>query len=261
MMPSMGYEYSRRWRDLTKVVVPPIMGLLFRRQWQGTQHVPRQGGLIVAANHISEADPLVLCCYLHASGRYPVFLAKSSLFDARLVGRPVRGTGQIPVYRDATSAAAALKPAEEALAAGQCLIVYPEGTCTRDPNLWPMTGQTGAARLALATGTPVLPMASWGAHELLPYPKGEKGGLAETLKPGFHPLPRKTAQVIAGPPVDLGRYQGQPLNASTLHAATADIMAAIATLVGEIRHEAPPAELYDHHKAIEQRRATSMGSP
>jgi len=257
----MGYEYSRGWRALTIVVVPPVMLALFRRQWQGMDNVPRQGGLIVAANHISEADPLVLCHYLHASGRYPVFLAKSSLFENRLVGPPVRGTGQIPVYRDAASAGAALKPAEEALAAGQCLIVYPEGTCTRDPNLWPMTGQTGAARLALATGTPVLPMASWGAHELLPYRKGEKGGLADKLKPGFHPFPRKTAQVIAGPPVDLSRYQGQPLNAPTLHAATAEIMAAIAVLVGELRHETPPAELYDHHKAIEQRRTTSLGSP
>ena len=261
MMPTMGYEYSRGWRALTIVVVPPIMRSLFRRQWQGMEHVPRHGGLIVAANHISEADPLVLCHYLHASGRYPVFLAKSSLFESRLVGLPVRGTGQIPVYRDAASAAAALKPAEEALAAGQCLIVYPEGTCTRDPDLWPMTGQTGAARLALATGTPVLPLASWGAHELLPYPKGEKGGLAATLKPGFHPFPRKTAQVIAGPALDLSRYQGQPLNGSTLHAATAEIMAAIAALVGELRRETPPAELYDHHKAIEQRRATSTGSP
>src|SRR5262249_18437994 len=112
MMPSMGYEYSRGWRALTIVVVPPIMRSLFRRQWQGMEHVPRQGGLIVAANHISEADPLVLCHYLHASGRYPVFLAKSSLFNGRLVGPPVRGTGQIPVYRDAASAGAALKPAE-----------------------------------------------------------------------------------------------------------------------------------------------------
>jgi len=255
----MGYEYSRGWRALTIVVLPPILRAMLKRQWQGRQHVPGQGGLIVAANHISEADPLVLCHYLHASGRYPVFLAKSALFGG-LVGRVVRGTGQIPVHRDAASAAAALKPAEDALAAGQCLVVYPEGTCTRDPDLWPMTGQTGAARLALATGTPVLPLASWGAHELLPYPKGEKGGLAGTLKPGFHPFPRKKVQVIAGPPVDLSRYEGQPLTAAVLRAATADIMRAIAQLVGELRNESPPAELYDHHKAIEQRRQRSASA-
>jgi 1-acyl-sn-glycerol-3-phosphate acyltransferase len=252
----MSYHYSRAWRGLTIVVVPSLSRAIVSRDWRGMEHVPRTGGLIVAANHISEADPLALCHYLYASGHYPVFLAKSALFGRGFVARVVRGTGQIPVDRDG-GAAAALRPAEDALAAGQCLVVYPEGTCTRDPDLWPMTGQTGAARLALASGTPVLPLASWGAQELLPYRKGEKGGLADTLKPGFHPFPRKTVKVIAGPPVDLSRYEGQPHNTATLRAATADIMRAIAMLVGELRGESPPAELYDHHKAIEQRRAAT----
>ena len=251
---AMGYHYSRWWRGLTIVVVPPLSRAIASRDWRGMEHVPRTGGLIVAANHISEADPLALCYYLWASGHYPVFLAKSALFGHGFVARVVRGTGQIPVNRDG-GAAAALKPAEDALAAGQCVVVYPEGTCTRDPDLWPMTGQTGAARLALVTGTPVLPLASWGAHELLPYRKGEKAGLADTLQPGFHPFPRKTMQVIAGPPVDLSRYEGQPLAAETLRAATADIMDAITLLVGQLRGQTPPAERYDHHKAIEQRRA------
>ncbi len=250
----MGYEYSPGWRELTKVVLPPLLSTLLRREWQGREHVPRNGGLIVAANHISEADPLAVCHYLHASGRYPVFIAKSSLFGHGFVGKVVRGTGQIPVDRDSGGGAAVLTAAEDALAAGQCLVVYPEGTCTRDPNLWPMTGQTGAARLALATGTPVVPLASWGAHELLPYRKGEQGGLAATLTPGLHLFPRKKVQIIAGPPVDLSRYASEPLTADTLHAATADIMRAIARLVGELRHQDPPAALYDHHKAIEQRR-------
>ncbi len=250
----MGYEYSPRWRGLTIVVLPPLLRAVLRRDWQGRQHVPRDGALIVAANHISEADPLAVCHYLHASGRYPVFIAKSSLFGHGFVGRIVRGTGQIPVDRDSGGGNAVLAAAQDALAAGQCLVVYPEGTCTRDPDLWPMTGQTGAARLALATGTPVVPLASWGAHELLPYPKGEKGGLAGSLKPGLHLFPRKKVQIITGPPVDLTAYKGQPLTASTLHAATADIMRAIALLVGELRHEDPPDQLYDHHKAIEARR-------
>jgi 1-acyl-sn-glycerol-3-phosphate acyltransferase len=252
----MGYHYSRGWRGLTIAVVPPLSRAIAGRDWRGMENVPRTGGLIVAANHISEADPLALCYYLWASGHYPVFLAKSALFGQGFVPRVIRGTGQIPVDRDG-GAAAALKPAEDALAAGQCVVVYPEGTCTRDPNLWPMTGQTGAARLALATGSPLLPLASWGAHELLPYRKGEKGGLAATLKPGFHPFPRKTMKVIAGPPVDLSAYEGQPLNTATLRAATADIMQTIAGLVGELRGESAPAELYDHHKAIEQRRAAT----
>jgi 1-acyl-sn-glycerol-3-phosphate acyltransferase len=255
----MSYRYSRGWRGLTVALVPPLSRAIASRDWRGMEHVPKTGGLIVAANHISEADPLALCYYLWASGHYPVFLAKSALFAHGFVARVVRGTGQIPVDRDG-GAAAALKPAEEALAAGQCVVVYPEGTCTRDADLWPMTGQTGAARLALATGTPVLPLASWGAHELMPYRKGEKGGLAGTLRPGFHPFPRKTMKVIAGPPVDLSSYQGQSLSSTTLRAATADIMHAIALLVGELRGESPPAELYDHHKAIQQRRAAAPPS-
>jgi 1-acyl-sn-glycerol-3-phosphate acyltransferase len=250
----MTYRYSQGWRAVTIAVVPPLSRAIASRDWRGMKHVPRTGGLVVAANHISEADPLALCYYLWASGHYPVFLAKSALFGGGFVGRVVRGTGQIPVDRDG-GAAAALKPAEDALAAGQCVVVYPEGTCTRDPDLWPMTGQTGAARLALATGTPVIPLASWGAHELLPYRKADKGGLAGTLKPGFHPLPRKTMKVIAGQPVDLSSYQGQPMTATTLRAATADIMNAITLLVGELRGESPPAERYDHRKAVEQRRS------
>jgi 1-acyl-sn-glycerol-3-phosphate acyltransferase len=256
-MPTMGYRYSRGWRGLTIAVLPPVLRTILRQEWRGQERVPRHGGLIVAANHVSEADPLAVCHYLHASGRYPVFLAKSSLFGGGFVGRIVRGTGQIPVERDSASAAVALGAAEHALTAGQCMVVYPEGTCTRDPDLWPMTGQTGAARLALATGAPVLPLASWGAHELLPYRKGEQGGLAGTLKPGLHLFPRKRVQVVVGPPVDLSRYKDQPLTAATLRAATADIMRAIADLVGELRNEKPPAELYDHRKAIEQRRIAS----
>jgi 1-acyl-sn-glycerol-3-phosphate acyltransferase len=245
----MGYEYSRFWRGLTIAAVPVALRALLTKEWHGQQHVPRDGGLIVAANHISEADPLAVCHYLYRSGRYPVFLAKDALFGKGFVGAVVRGSGQIPVQRGGASAAEALRPAEEALAAGQCLVVYPEGTCTRDPDLWPMTGQTGAARLALTTGTPVVPLASWGAHELLPYRKGEKGGLAATLKPGFHPFPRKKVTLIAGPAVDLSRYRDLPLDAATLRAATADIMHSIAVLVGELRHEQPPAELYDRHHA------------
>jgi 1-acyl-sn-glycerol-3-phosphate acyltransferase len=257
-MAVMSYHYSRGWRGLTVVVVPPLSRALVRRDWRSQNRVPTTGALIVAANHNSEADPLALCHYLWASGRrYPVFLAKSALFGKGFVARVVRGTGQIPVLRGGASAADSLKPAEEALLAGQCLVVYPEGTCTRDPDLWPMTGQTGAARLALATGTPVVPVASWGAHELLPYRKGEKGGLASSLKPGFHPLPRKTIKVIAGPPVDLSKYAGQPLTTATLRAATADIMQAITALVSELRGERAPAEVYDRHRAVEQRRAAA----
>ena len=72
------------------------------------------------------------------------------------------------MYRGRGDAGLVLKAAEQALARGCCVIVYPEGTATRDPDLWPMVGKTGAARLALTTGAPVIPIAHWGAQEILP---------------------------------------------------------------------------------------------
>ena len=127
-----------------------------------------------------------------------------------------------------------LKQAERALRKGDCVIVYPEGTATRDPDLWPMVGKTGAARLALTTGAPVIPIAHWGAQDILPY--GTKK---------LHLFPRKTVRMAAGPPVDLSAYDGQRLAASTLQGATTDIMADITALLATIRQETPPAVPWD----------------
>ncbi|MER7544506.1 lysophospholipid acyltransferase family protein [Actinomadura sp.] len=250
----MSHGYSPGWRKLTIVILRPLLFGLLKRDWRGRGNVPKKGGVIIAANHISESDPLALAHFVYEAGRYPVYLAKSTLFDVKFIGTVLRGTGQIPVYRDRADAALALKDAEKALVDGECLMFYPEGSCTRDPELWPMTGQTGVARMALKTGAKVVPVASWGAHELMPYKKGEQTGLAGSLKKGFHPLPRKTMKVIAGPPVDLSRYEGLPLSRETLRAATDDIMDAITNLLAELRGEEPPAERYDHHRVLEERR-------
>ncbi|MEO3827274.1 lysophospholipid acyltransferase family protein [Actinomadura sp. B10D3] len=252
-----GHRYSPAWRRLTIVILRPLLFGLLKRDWRGRGNVPGKGGVIIAANHISESDPLALAHFVYEAGRYPVYLAKSTLFDVRFIGGVLRGTGQIPVYRDRADAALALEDAEKALLDGECLMFYPEGSCTRDPELWPMTGQTGVARMALTTGAKVVPVASWGAHELMPYKKGEQRGLAGSLKKGFHPLPRKTMKVIAGPPVDLSAYEGRPLSRETLRAATDDIMSAITALLGELRGEEPPAERYDHHRVLEERRGAA----
>jgi 1-acyl-sn-glycerol-3-phosphate acyltransferase len=256
----MGHRYSPGWRKLTIVILRPLLFGLLKRDWRGRGNVPGEGGVIIAANHISESDPLALAHFVYEAGRYPVYLAKSTLFDVPVIRAVLRGTGQIPVYRDRSDAALALRDAEEALRNGQCLMFYPEGSCTRDPELWPMTGQTGVARMALKTGAKVVPVANWGAHELLPYKKGEPTGLRGRLKKGFHPVPRKTMRVVAGPPVDLSKYEGQPLTKATLRAATDDIMRQIADLLGELRQEEPPAELYDHHKVLEERRRAAAPS-
>jgi 1-acyl-sn-glycerol-3-phosphate acyltransferase len=227
-------SHSPAWRALVVVIVRPLLFLLLKRDWKGRENIPRQGGVIIAANHLSWSDPLALAHFVYKAGRFPVYLAKAGVFKIAVVGHILRRVGQIPVHRERSDAGLALRDAERGLREGQCVIFYPEGTCTRDPDLWPMSGKTGAARLALATGTPVVPVAHWGAQVLWPY--GTKR---------FRPFPRKTMRVIAGPPVDLSAYEGRPLDGPTLEAATADIMRAIADLLGELRGEEPPEKLYD----------------
>ncbi|HEY7485884.1 MAG TPA: lysophospholipid acyltransferase family protein [Streptosporangiaceae bacterium] len=239
----MSHEYSKAWRTTSVAILRPLLFTMLKRDWRGRENVPRDGGVIIAANHLSWSDPLALAHFVYESGRYPVYLAKDALFDVKGLGHVLRRLGQIPVFRDRADAGLALREAEEGLRAGECLMFYPESTVTRDPDMWPMTGKTGAARLALATGAEVVPVAHWGAHVLWPY--GTKK---------FRPFPRKTMHVIAGPPVDLSKYEGQPLNAQTLEAATSDIMHAIADLLGELRGEKPPEKLYDHRAAIRERR-------
>jgi 1-acyl-sn-glycerol-3-phosphate acyltransferase len=244
----VGHEYSKAWRMVSVGILRPLLFLLLKRDWRGRENVPKRGGVIVAANHLSWSDPLALAHFVYKSGRYPVYLAKDALFGVKVLGPILRKLGQIPVYRDRADAGLALRAAEAGLRAGECLMFYPESTVTRDPELWPMTGKTGAARLALTTGAPVIPVAYWGAHILWPY--GTKN---------FRPFPRKTMHVIAGPPVDLSKYEGEPLNAQTLEAATMDIMHAIADLLGELRGEKPPEKLYDHHAAVRGRRRNKPG--
>lgn len=227
-------KYSATGRAASTVILRPLLSGLTKRDWRGQQNIPRRGGIIIAANHLSEIDPLALSHYVYKAGRYPVFLAKSTLFDTRVIGWVLRGCGQIPVYREGTQAGSALRDAEKALHEGECLMFYPEGTCTRDPDLWPMVGKTGVVRLAFATGSPVIPLGHWGSQELLPY--GSRR---------FRPFPRKTMHIATGPPIDLSKYSGLEATAETLDAATADIMRTIAGLVGELRGERPPETLFD----------------
>jgi len=229
------WGYSRGWRLFTVIILWPLLRLLMRHEWHGKENFPRTGGVILAPNHLSYADWPTVALFSYSYGhRYPVFMIKSPVFEVKFIGHLLYKVGQLPVYRGRGDAGLVLKQAEQALAAGACVIVYPEGTASRDPDLWPMVGKTGAARLALTTGAPVVPIAHWGAQDILPY--GSK-------KPKL--WPRKTVRMAAGPPVDLSAYAGQRLSASTLRAATADIMADITALLATIRQETPPAVPWD----------------
>jgi 1-acyl-sn-glycerol-3-phosphate acyltransferase len=212
--------------------------------------------MILAANHLSYFDVLALSLFTDRAGRYPVFLAKSSLFSIKVLGPIMRKLGQLPVYRGQADAALVLRDAEQGLREGACVVFYPESTVTRDPAQWPMVAKSGAARLALSTGVPVIPAAHWGAQRILGY-----GSAIPKI------IPRKRVQVLAGPPVDLSEFQGQPMTPAVLRAATAKIMADITGLLAELRHEEPPATVFQPAVARRQAReelrklAETSGAP
>ncbi|MEO7422451.1 MAG: lysophospholipid acyltransferase family protein [Ornithinibacter sp.] len=215
-------------------VVEPLLLLFTKRRWRGGENIPERGGCVLAVNHISHLDPLTCAHFVYAWGRIVRFLTKSELFDVPFVGWVVRSAKQIPVYRLTTDASLSFSAAVEAVREGECVVVYPEGTITRQPDLWPMTGRTGAARIALASEVPVIPVAQWGAHQILaPYAK----------RPRL--LPRKTISMTAGLPVDLDDLRAQPLTPEVLHEATDRIMNEVTRLLEEIRGEQAPADRFD----------------
>jgi 1-acyl-sn-glycerol-3-phosphate acyltransferase len=234
-------SYSNTWRNFSKIILRPGIRMMMRLDWRGQEHIPAEGATLLAANHLSYMDIFAVSLFADSAGRYPVFLAKSSLFTIPVVGTIIGRLGQLPVYRGQTDAALVLKQAEMVASNGACVIFYPEATVTRDPDQWPMVAKTGVARLALETGAPVVPIAHWGAQKILPY---------GTYVPKF--LPRKTVQIVAGPPVDLSEFAGQPLNNRVLRAATDKIMADIASLLGGLRGLTPPAEPF--HPAVARRK-------
>jgi 1-acyl-sn-glycerol-3-phosphate acyltransferase len=223
---------------LAVVVARPPLTVFTRRDWRGSEHLPQHGGFIACGNHISHLDPFTLAHFLHGHGCPPRFLAKESVFRIPVLGRIVRGAGQIPVYRETLDAGKAFSAAVAAVEAGECLTIYPEATLTRDPGLWPMIGKTGAARIALATGAPVIPIAQWGVQDILaPY-----GAVP-------HLLPRRTVHVWAGPAVDLSVFAGTGRSdTATLRAATGLILDAVTALLEQIRGERAPGERWDPRK-------------
>jgi 1-acyl-sn-glycerol-3-phosphate acyltransferase len=170
------------------------------------------------------------------AGRSPHFLGKASLWKVPVVGALLRATRQIPVYRgQVTRDNDPLRSAIEAIEHdGRGVIVYPEGTLTRDPAIWPMRGKSGAVRLALATGVPLIPAAHWGTERLLP-------PYAKFLRL----LPRKRIIVRFGEPFDLSAYAGRELDGKTLAEATEKLMDAITALVACLRNETPPSGHWD----------------
>jgi len=228
-------ERTGIFRVLEATVIP-LLWLLVRIDREGTRNLPREGGFVITPNHTSNLDPIIVGAAVYKAGRSPHFLGKASLWKVFFVRSVLRATRQIPVYRGAvTRDNDPLRSAMEAVRDdGRGVIVYPEGTLTRDPDLWPMRGKTGAVRLAIATGVPLIPAAQWGTERLLP-----------PYARFIHPIPRKRIVVRFGEPVDLSAYAGRNLDGKTLMEATDLVMSAITALVAELRTEVPPATHWD----------------
>lgn len=217
---------------VARSVLRPAMRMASRHDWKGQEHLPPSGGCIVVSNHLSHADPISIADFIDAAGRRPRFLGKAELFDRPVLGRLLHSAGQIPVQRESEHARAALAAAVEAVRRGECVVIYPEGTLTRDPNLWPMVAKTGAARIWWLTGCPVVPVAQWGPHELL----APHGGAMRVPRIWRRPL----MQVRAGPPLRLQRA-----DPPDYVALTASIMASISELLGTLRQQAAPSSPFD----------------
>jgi 1-acyl-sn-glycerol-3-phosphate acyltransferase len=213
------------------VVLKPWLVVITKRDYRGVENLKFDGGIIAAMNHNSWFDPFVVAQFMWDNDRPPKFLAKAAIFKVPVIGQLVYLAGQIPVYRESRHAKIAVRGAISAVEKGEAVVISPEGTLTRDPNLWPMEGKTGAARIALATKAPVIPVAHWGAHLVLaPYSKKLKL------------FPRKTMIVAAGKPVDLSDLYDQEITAEVLKIATSRIMDAITNELAIIRNQTPPAE-------------------
>ncbi|MVT25778.1 1-acyl-sn-glycerol-3-phosphate acyltransferase [Nesterenkonia alkaliphila] len=230
---------SLRWH-LAAGIVRSAMNLAIGRQWRGAQNLPASG-FIAVTNHISELDPLAVGHAVYSAGYTPHFLAKDSLFRVPGLGAVARGLQQIPVARgDRTAANRSLEVAREVLAAGGVIIIYPEGTLSRDPEQWPMRCKTGAARLALSTGAPLVPITHWGVQDFLPpYAKLPK------------PLPRKKYRLTVGEAINLEDLRQKPLRRTVLTEATQRVEQALTQGVAQLRGEQPPQDIWD--RALNQR--------
>ena len=191
---------------------------------RGREHLPPAGtGIIVAAYHANHLDPILVGLALKRNGRMPHFLAKSTLFTG-VLGKILKTIGQIPVLRASASAGDSLEYAKDALANGQTVVIYPEGTLTKDPELWPQHFKTGTARLALETGVPIIPVAHWGLNTI--YPRGQK-------KFRFRPFSHDTV-VAFGPAIDYSDLWDQRDEKKTMGDLSQRVKNTVAAMVAEL---------------------------
>jgi 1-acyl-sn-glycerol-3-phosphate acyltransferase len=208
---------------------------LVKYDWGDPENLPATGGIVVACNHVSAIDSLVVAHFLWSGGRYPIFLVKEKWANGPLLGRLLRVLGQVAVDRGTESAGRAVGEAAERLKQGECVVFFVEGTLTRDPGLWPMVAKTGAVRSARMAEVSILPLAVWGTHEVLwPYDRF----------PRF--LPRRQIAVRLGEAIDaFGRQDANIATAVDARAVTDALTDRITETLQNIRDGSPPAVAVD----------------
>jgi 1-acyl-sn-glycerol-3-phosphate acyltransferase len=227
--PGHGEKLGPAWRFAWFVLYPPF-SLLVRNRYQHLDRLPQDGPAIVVVNHVAHVDPFLVAKMIVDGGRVPRFLAKDTIFEVPVVGFAMRKMGNIPVHRGSTDAAHSLADAVAALHAGHILTLHPEGTVTRDPDGWPMTGKTGAARLAmLAPDVPVIPIAQWGIQESI-----------DLYQKRLRLIPRPRHTLSIGEPIDLSAFRDREPTAATLHEMTDVIMRRLRDDVAELRGLSSP---------------------
>jgi 1-acyl-sn-glycerol-3-phosphate acyltransferase len=202
---------------LRDLLVSPVLHLFFGVKVRGLQNFPKHGAVIIASNHLSAIDSFFIPIALP---RKITFLAKAAYFHGKgpvghFVASFLRGVGQIPIDRSGGAASNdSLNSGLGALLEGKALGIYPEGTRSPTGNLY--RGKTGIARMVLASGAPVIPIAVSGTNTIMP-----KGGR-------FRRLGRVT--VTVGEPLDFSRFHGLDNDRFILRAVTDEVMLNILAL-------------------------------
>jgi 1-acyl-sn-glycerol-3-phosphate acyltransferase len=237
--PKAGF-WIRTW----VAILYPIDGLLFRIRWRHLERVPApdKGGVLIAINHVSQIDTILMARLVWQTGRVPRFMIKAGVFGWPIVGGMMKGAGQIAVYRGTTDAAQSLRDAVTALERGEAVVIYPEGTTTKDPDNWPMQAKTGIARLVLLSpDTPIVPIGQWGPHKM--------GGFS------WKRLGRRRPSLASvGEPLDMTRFRGKEPTGAILREITDEIMGAIRAEVADLRGEPEPAEFFEPKVAYVDKR-------
>jgi 1-acyl-sn-glycerol-3-phosphate acyltransferase len=220
-------------------ILIPLVRSMFRLEVEGIEKLPKKGSFILVANHVTNVDALAVAYFIYRYlNRGPHFLAKESLFRIPVIGQVITAAGQIPVYRSTHRNDGPLRAANQYLAAGHCIAIFPEGTLTRDPELWPMRGRSGAVRLALETNVPVYAIAHWGSEQILP-----------TYGAKFRPNPFKKVRILVGGEIDLAKYRKKQLTPTETAEATELVMDTITALVEKLRGEKAPNKRWDAAEA------------